>query len=362
MAFPTDWGRKCALVIQSGQVTDTETDFPALITEDTLPSEIFDADGSYPALNGGGDIRLSSDSAGNTQLACEIEKFVTDNTPADGKASIWVKVPSLSSSSNTTIYIWYNKSGETQPAEDAAYGKEAVWKSSFKMVQHMNQDPSGGFGCMVDSTSNDNDGTPNGSMTSGDLVDGKIDGSLDFDGANDYIVCGVANMSDIDAAGTLSCWAKYTVQPGISVENLVLKSSLTGAVQLGFQSNEVVVWMSGGASIVSATQPSADAWHYYVFTTTGTNHALYVDGSEVDTSTVTLQSGTTNSASITTAAWGEAFDGLIDEVHFSDITHLIGRTATEYANQNSPGTFIVEGTPETPGAVAGNPWYYYAQQ
>ena len=154
MAFPTGWGRRCALVIQSSKVTDTETNFPVLVTEDTLPSEIFDADGSYPALNGGGDIRFSSDEAGNTQLACEIEQFVTDNNPANGKAAVWVKVPSMSSSSNTTIYIWYNKAGESQPAEGDAYGKHAVWDSNYKMVQHMNQDPSGGAGCIIDSTSN----------------------------------------------------------------------------------------------------------------------------------------------------------------------------------------------------------------
>ena len=70
MAFPTDWGRRCAIVIQSSKVDANLADFPVLLTKDTLPSEMFDHDGSYPALEGGGDIRFSSDEAGETQLAC----------------------------------------------------------------------------------------------------------------------------------------------------------------------------------------------------------------------------------------------------------------------------------------------------
>jgi hypothetical protein len=42
--------------------------------------------------------------------------FVTDNDPANGVADIAVKVPSVSSTTDTVIYVWYNKAGETQPA------------------------------------------------------------------------------------------------------------------------------------------------------------------------------------------------------------------------------------------------------
>ena len=203
-AFPVDWGRKCELVIQNSQVVTDCTDYPVLITLATLPSEIFDADGSYPALNGGGDIRFSSNADGSTQLPCEIEQFVTDNDPANGKAEIWVK-RTLSSASNTSIWIWYNKSGESQPAEDSAYGKEAVWDSNFKMVQHMNQDPSGSAPQMIDSTSNDNDGTSAGTMLTGDQVAGQIDGSLDFDGGDDYVDMGT-DASLLAVNYTLTAW------------------------------------------------------------------------------------------------------------------------------------------------------------
>ena len=80
MAFPVDWGRQCELEIDHTKLSGNVSNFPVLLTEDTLPLEMFDADGSYPAINGGGDIRFSSDINGETQLACEVVSFVTDNT------------------------------------------------------------------------------------------------------------------------------------------------------------------------------------------------------------------------------------------------------------------------------------------
>jgi len=135
MAFPADWDCKCALVIQSSKVDADLLDFPVLLTKDTLPSEMFDHTSDNHALEGGGDIRFSSDEAGNTQLACEVVSFSLDD--ADNEAEIWVKIPSVASETNTTFYIWYDKTGETQLAIDATYGAENVWDSAFKMVQHM---------------------------------------------------------------------------------------------------------------------------------------------------------------------------------------------------------------------------------
>jgi len=153
-----EWGRKCELVIQSSQVPDTLTNFPVLLTELTLPSEMLDADGSYPALNGGGDIRFSSDAIGSTRLSCEIVTFTTDNNPANGTAEIWVDVPTVLSSSNTSIWVWYDSSGASQPAASAAYGSESVWDANYKGVWHLNESGNGTADEFADATSNANHG------------------------------------------------------------------------------------------------------------------------------------------------------------------------------------------------------------
>jgi hypothetical protein len=75
-------------------------------------------------------------------------------------------------------------------------------------VWHLQQDPSGTAPQMLDSTSINNDGTSNGSMTSGDQVAGKAGGSLDLDGSGDFIE---ATDYDILNAITISAWINWDV-------------------------------------------------------------------------------------------------------------------------------------------------------
>ena len=144
MAFPTGWNRKCLVTIQSSQVSGsatTHSDFPVLLTVDNLPSEMFDKDGTYPAQMGGGDIRFTSDSAGTTPLPCHVVKFITNDTPANGEAIIYVGVD-VASDSDTTIYVWYNTSDtKRQPKynantdADGFQGSDYVWANYVAMYQ-----------------------------------------------------------------------------------------------------------------------------------------------------------------------------------------------------------------------------------
>ncbi len=62
----------------------------------------------------------------------------------------------------TTIYVWYDKPGKSQPESDSTYGSEGVWSNNYNVIQHMNSLTP------LDSTSNDVDGTKMGnpSLTS----------------------------------------------------------------------------------------------------------------------------------------------------------------------------------------------------
>lgn len=127
-----EWGRKCAITLSHANVDSDLSNFPVVLTEASLPSEMLDADGSYPAQLGGGDIRFSSDADGLTQLPCHVVTFIPENTPANGKALIYVKVPTLAGASDTTIYVWYDGPADSvQRAASDPYGREAVWNSDF---------------------------------------------------------------------------------------------------------------------------------------------------------------------------------------------------------------------------------------
>ena len=362
MSFPTGWGRKCALVIQSSKVDANQVNFPVLLTKDTLPSEMFDADGSYPALSGGGDIRFSSDSAGDTQLACEVVTSTIDNDPANGVAEIWVKVPSISSSSNTTIYVWYHKSGESQPAIDNAYGAENVWDSNFIMVQHMNDATTS---TITDSTSNSNDGTKKAANEPIEAT-GKIGKGQDFDGSasgDDYIT--PANMLVVNnTSWSISAWIRSSGIGTIFGEGYNGNTSWALLLQIDPNSpysariifKENATWK---CEAKGTTAINDDAIHYIVGTQASkSSRSVYVDGGAVEGTNTDLLGdmsilNTCHIGILERSTFGTSSDGWIDEVRVSNIARSVEWMGAEYKNQSDPGTFVIEGTPEIPALAMG---------
>lgn len=172
-------GRAALCSLNISAMSSDLTDFPWVFTQDNLPAAMFDADGSLPALNGGGDIVFTSDEAGTTRLSVDLRRFITDNDPVNGVAEIWVKIPSISSVTGATVYVHWGKAGETQPARDAAYGAEDVWSDNFRGVWHLDEDPTGPTGTMKDMTPNDNHGTGFG-FIGNEVVDGQFGKACSF--------------------------------------------------------------------------------------------------------------------------------------------------------------------------------------
>jgi hypothetical protein len=172
--YNSSWLYRKKITIDHTKVASDEANFPVLISLAAL---------SNINVNGT-DIRFTS-SDGVTELPREIESY------SSGSLRAWVKVPALSSSTDTVIYMYYGNAAATEPAASSTYGSQNVWKStgdtSAAMVQHMKEDPSGTSPQMIDSTSNANNATSSGAMTTGDQVAGQIDGSLHFDGTDDCV-------------------------------------------------------------------------------------------------------------------------------------------------------------------------------
>src|SRR3972149_6042286 len=93
----------------------------------------------------------------------------------------------------------------------------AVWSNGYAGVWHLREDPSGTAPQIKDSTSNANHGTSAGSMTSGDQVAGKVDGSLDFDGVDDLVSTPDNNSLDVGTNSfAYSVWVYVPNPPGNS--------------------------------------------------------------------------------------------------------------------------------------------------
>jgi len=189
MSWLSGWAKRIEITLSDTYFDSNQTDFPHLVylSASSGPgaddaSAVFDELGS-DANRKKIAVTLSD---GTTQCYVEIEKW----DHANEKAWLWVKVPSILATGGATIYLYYDstKSDNTSYIGDVTdTPAQNVWDSNFALVWHMGQDPSGGSECILDSTSNGNNGTPAGNMTLGDLVDGKIGKCLEFDGVDDEI-------------------------------------------------------------------------------------------------------------------------------------------------------------------------------
>ncbi len=206
--------------------------------------------------------------------------------------------------------------GETAPSLETYY-QELPADIYTVGLWHMNE-ASGTT--VADSSGNGNDGTATGTT----IVDGRFGKARSFNGSSDYIVVGTNNMPKASAPQTISVWYYVSSNPTTTQDLIALgNTSNASAVQIGFNSvnsNKLTVWQYGGTVLVSTNPPSAGAWHFVTYTFDGTIHRLYVDGVEVNNSTVTPQSAVPTGLNIGRWLGGtEYFSGFIDEVRISNI-------------------------------------------
>jgi hypothetical protein len=125
--------------------------------------------------------------------------------------------------------------------------------------------------------------SPTGGVTWGF---GKYARDLLFDGTTGYVSAGITNMPAANQAQSFSWWMNVPAyNPGCAV--CLTNNGSASGVQAGISSPGTVgVWKSGGTLLVSATAPSTNAWHHYAYTFDGTTHRLYIDGTQINTSTV----------------------------------------------------------------------------
>jgi len=293
-------------------------------------------------LEGGGDIRLFK-SDDTTELAREIVTFsVTDET-----GEIHYKYSgTLSSSVDTDLHV-YADGSSSDYAVGATYGRNNVW-DDFAAVYHMNQNPGGSAPQMVDSTGNGS-GTSEGSMTSADLVAGKIGNNLDFDGSNDAINLGNNSAINTLTEKTVSLWIKADSWSNTTFPYPIFQRDGSGLIWglSAASSNSTLDYAQYGSSTGRATVPLPSAgsfFHFVGLTSSSNTHKVYIDGAEPSYSAQTTTSSPNSNGSIETfianqGGGGRAFDGQIDEVRIKATEDSGNDSIANYNNQNSYSTF-----------------------
>lgn len=339
-------GRK-PIIIQSSQVVTNLIDFPVLISWAT------DAELAAQAQPAGLDIKFTADD-GTTQLSHEID-FYDSST---GELAAWVKIPSLSTTVDTTLYMYYGDSGIADQQDVAG-----VWSNNFAGVWHMGEDPSittdgdcgGGSVHLCDSGPNANHGMSAGSMTSTDVVAGNIGDAIHLDGSSGYFSIPSTPSLDITGAAiTLSAWVYSTVNQNDDCGVIVKSAGNNYNYQLGIQGAEQAnfrVNTSNGLTYLTGnTQIGQLQWYYIYGIYDGSTAKVYLDDQEDGTANNNgVIDSTTQPVLIGRRALGDNrfFEGYVDEVRIAPVARAVEWMQTEYNNQSSPGTFISVGVEET---------------
>jgi len=332
----SSWAYKKLITIDNTKVSATLTDFPVLVSVTDV--DLKDTDNGGPIQQDGDDILfLKTD---GTKLSHEIEKY----DGSTGQLVAWVKIPSLSSSTDTEIYLYYgNTSCSSQ--QDAAN----VWDSNFKGVWHLGEDmvDEDTTGTHSESTSNNNDGTQHGNVEAA----GQIGYGQEMDGTDDLINCGNDGSLRIRNEITLQAWVKTAADPAKDDWYDCFGMNQAYDLYLGGESDtkaglcswfildgaEKDGWLLGVADI------DPGSWTHVVLTFDGTDIKGYVNGASDFTNN---EPGTIDSVTndfligdyLSPAV--NPLNGVIDEVRVSSTARDSSWIGTEYRNQNSPGTFM----------------------
>src|SRR5205807_4180718 len=120
-----------SMTIDHTKVPSTQSNFTVLVSVSD-PALKTVANGGHVANANGYDIGFYADSGGTIKLKWEVEKY--DGTT--GNLIAWVKIPSVSSSSDTVFYLMYGDSSINTDQSDPPN----TWDSNFKGVWHMGND------------------------------------------------------------------------------------------------------------------------------------------------------------------------------------------------------------------------------
>jgi hypothetical protein len=318
-----------AITINHAAVSNTDQrDFPVLISG-TYTDLANVANGGKVQNLQGYDIVFTSDAAGQILLDHEIDTY----NSATGAINLWVRVPVLSHASDTTIYMWFGNSSATFSQEN----KPGVWSNGYAAVYHM------GNGTTI--SGSDSSGFNPGTVTSVSATAGVIGGGGSFSGSSSITA---VPSSSLSGSFTIEEWAN----PSTTLGSLGLYGSRTPADQsfdAKLYSGGIYEDIGNGSSWLatstSASFPySANIWHFFAHTATTNAYQVYADGIPIGSGafsgTPLLLDANHDLLIGKTGYSGEGFSGLIDEARVSNIVRSADWIATEYNNQNSPGTFF----------------------
>ena len=185
--YNDDWERRLPITVRATATSEALTDFPVYVDLADLPARSL-----VSVQADGADIRVT-ESDGQT----EVPREVVDISVASSTGELHFLAPSVSSTTDTTYYLYYGNSGASEPAASDANGRNAVWRNGYVAVYHL---PT-----TVDSTGNSFTLSESNITTASGLVGD----AADFNGSNSVYTYGDPEaVLDGHDEFTLSMWLR----------------------------------------------------------------------------------------------------------------------------------------------------------
>jgi len=333
------WSHRKQLTIQETQVAGTSSylDYPAFVS-------FSDANLAATAKSDGSDIRF----VGLNGVALDFELEYYD--PATGTVQAWVRIPTVSATTNTNFYIYYGNS-----IAGSVSNPDGVWNESYEAVYHMHTNPVGTPPQILDSTL-EYSGVSNGLMTSTDVVTGKVGLATDFDGSDDYIQTG-GIFGGNQSHAALSGWAKVD---SYSTNQAIFSKAFGHDThpRIYYQANTNQLWLQysvdGNSQAIifsnfSNLIPAGQWFNYSVVFDAAINRVTFkinngqLSGSNTHAGMDSFTGGGFLPRIGYDSNLGYRFDGNLDEIRFYSDSVEDNLLTTEYNNQSNPGQFITVG-------------------
>jgi len=330
-----------SLTIDSSKMPSAQTNFPVFVRiSDSSGITNYDNTSIFDVL-GSNDKKLKVLTTDGTECYVEIERWDSANREAE----LWVRVPSISATEDTVLYLKANNSwadNTTYVGDIGSTPGQTVWGTGDTgMVYHMNQDPTGGSGCILDSCATIRNGTPtndSNAWDSNDLVAGRLGmgKSLLFD--RHFVDLGAHTFTGVNQM-MFSAWVyatgfSKTDYCGIIVDSNIKMSMFYDDNYNGFKTGHFSsthwltqngTWQSTGVWIHVVTMTDASTMRVYLngslSSSTGCGHTLTTGG--------TWRIGRRHDGGGASNIWS----GRIDEVHIHNYSKGNSYVSSQYESE-----------------------------
>src|SRR5262249_29144802 len=266
--------------------------------------------------------------------------------PVTGSASFWVRIPTLSHTTETAIYMWYGNSSISTSQEN----KAGAWRN-YVAVYH--------FGSGTTLSLNDSSASSNNLTNSGTTITaGQIGGAIAGSSSGYAYKISPANLPTGTNPRTIEAWFRFPSNPNTSVPIFSYGDQTNGkAFQWYYPNNNSLAideYVYGqGFSWTFDTN-----WHHLAGTlpagqTSSTGTLMYFDGRQqagINPSVGTLNTGNAFIGVNYDNWWSAHGNAIVDEYRISSVARSADWFATEYNNQRSPAQFLVS-CPEASGGA-----------